>query len=306
MDRRRNSQRGVERHHPDGILRRSANGRAAGTVLAALVFLAPQATQSVEITVGDVSIAIPTPEGFGRVTPTMLPLYELQRQFVAPSNQEFAAYIPEDGIDVALEGGIPDLSRRFSVQTPQNLINIPATRSDFSDAKATLKDENARVMDLIEERIPGIVEELNRNLFTDDGLDIAFSVAEFVPLPVHEESDRTIAFSTRVRYEVEIEDASLPASPAIGIITTTLVHVKGRVLFLYAYADAASLDRSRAASARWTEAILAANPPGLLERVRDMFGVRSLTRNLVVGAIVAIGVAVIARSRSGRRKAGPR
>lgn len=275
----------------------------AGTVLAAFVLLAPQGTTVGDIVVGDVSIAIPAPEGFGRVTPEMLPLDELQPQFVAPSNEEFAAYIPEDGVSLALEGGIPDLSRRFSVQTPRSLVNVPASRSDFSEAKTALKNENARVMDSIEERFPGVVDELNRNVFSPGDLDSAFSVAEFVPLPVHEESDRTIAFSTRVRYDVEIDDVPVQASQPIGIITTTLVHVRGKVLFLYAYADEAGLDWSREAPARWAEAVLEANPPGFLDRVRDVFGERSLTRHVVVGAIVALGIALVARSRSARKKA---
>jgi hypothetical protein len=232
-----------------------------------LCFLAPPVSLAVDISVGGVSLAIPDPDGFRPVTQQMPALYELQRQLVAPTNEEFAAFIPEADVPAALANDIPDLPRRFAVQTAKPLVSAPIAAADFIRLKSALRSQNAELLAQVEERLPGLIRDLNEGLTEKYGPDVALSVPQFVPFPVHEETDRTMAYSALVKYDVT--DQTGAATTFTSVVTTTVIHIRGKVLFLYSYADQADLEWSRAASRRWANTVVAANPPDAAASVRE-------------------------------------
>jgi hypothetical protein len=88
----------------------------------ALLLLAPGVSGAANINVGGVSLTIPNPSGFSPVTPQMALLYKMQKQFVAPTNEEFVVFIPEQHVAAVLKDDIPDMPRRFAVQSAKSLI----------------------------------------------------------------------------------------------------------------------------------------------------------------------------------------
>ena len=124
--------------------------------LSAILLLAPAVCVASNISIGDVSLTIPNPIGFGPVTQQMTALHELQKQFVAPTNEEFLAFIPEQDLPRALKGDIPDLRRRFTVQTAKSLIGVSVSSSDFAKLKNIVKSQNDDLMKKVENNIPGL------------------------------------------------------------------------------------------------------------------------------------------------------
>ena len=95
--------------------------------------------------------------------------------------------------------------------------------------------------------------------FTDQyNIDLALSVSQIVPLPVHEETERSLAYSAFVKYDAN-DEAGNPA-PFVAVMTVTFVLVKAKVLFLYSYAEESGLDWSKHISTQRGNAVIKANP----------------------------------------------
>ena len=227
------------------------------TRFAALLFFLPVVGSANQIVVGNVQISIPSPHGFTPVTSQMAPLHEVLKTFVAPSNEEFISFISDNGVSAAMNGDIPDLGKRFAVQTAKSIVNRSISRTDFDELKKVIRTQNSDVMKRAQERMPGLMEQLNKGLAKQFDMNLAFGVSQMIPMPVHTETDRTLGYSTLVRYNRN--DASGKPAPFVVLFTATFVHVKGRVLFLYSYAGENDLDWSRQVSQDWASAVVAAN-----------------------------------------------
>ena len=83
------------------------------SIIFTLLLISSSLSWSSDISIGGVSLVIPKPEGFSPVTPKMAVLYEAQKQFVAPTNEEFVTFIPDDVVEMVLKDEIPELPRRF-------------------------------------------------------------------------------------------------------------------------------------------------------------------------------------------------
>jgi hypothetical protein len=232
----------------------------------------------------------------------MVALYELQKQFVAPTNEEFVAFIPEGALAVALKGEIPDLPRRFTVQTAKSLISASASSSDFVKLRNIIKSQNDDLMKKIEKDMPGLMAQINKGIVKKYDINPAFSVSQMIPLPVHEETDRTLAYSAFVKYNMN--DAAGKPSPFIVVVTATFAHVKGKVLFLYSYAEEAGLEWSRESSRQWANAVVAANPTDFQSSVKESLpsavtGIdwEEVGAKAIAGAIIGLIVGLIAWAR---------
>lgn len=232
-----------------------------------MLLLAPSISGATDISVGGVSLAIPSPDGFSPVTPQMALLYEVQKQFVAPTNEEFVAFIPERDVPAALKDDIPDMPRRFTVQTVKTLIGASVSTSDFAKLKNVIKTHNDELLKKVEAQLPGLTKQMNEGIAKKYNVDLAFSVSQMVPMPVHEETDRTLAYSALVKYDMKDEHGN-PA-PFVAVVTATFAHVKSKVLFLYSYAEESGLEWSKEASRQWANAVVTANPSDLHASVKE-------------------------------------
>lgn len=264
----------------------------------ATMLLVPAVSMAADISIGGVALRIPSPASFSPVTQQMGELYELQKQFVAPTNEEFVAFIPKGDVPAVLSGQIPDLPRRFTVQTAKTLIGASVTASDFARLKSIIESQNDELMKKVEKDIPGLMKQMNDGIAKKYDVYLAFSVSQMVPLPVHEVTDRTLAYSALVKYNMN--DAAGNPAPYVAVVTATFVHVKSKVLFLYSYADEAGLEWSRAASRQWARSVVLANPPDVQSSVKESLP-SAVTRidwsrvgtKAIAGAIIGLLIGLI-------------
>jgi hypothetical protein len=156
------------------------------TSLAAILLFVPAIAGGTGISIGGVSLEIPSPVGFGPVTPQMADVYDLHKQAVLPSMELCVSFISEQDFSTALRGDIQNQSRYFSVQTFKDLTGVSVPRSYFVGVKNTIKSQNDDIMQIVERDLPGLMKNV--------------SIPQLVPSPVHEDTDRTIAYSTLATY----------------------------------------------------------------------------------------------------------
>lgn len=237
------------------------------TIWLVLLLISPVLSWSADISVGGVAFTIPKPEGFSPVTPQMALLYELQKEFVAPSNEEFVSFIPDGLVQGVLKDEIPEIPRRFTVQTAKSFVGKAITTSQFLELKDAIKLQNDDIIRKVEALLPEIFDEMNESINGKYNSDFALSFTRMIPMPVHNESERTLSYSSFVKYDMADESGN-PA-PFVVAVTATFVHIKSKVLFLYSYAEETGLEWSRNASREWVEAVVLANPNDLRATAKE-------------------------------------
>lgn len=235
--------------------------------LCLLLIALPRVVSAAAIVVGGTQIEIPGPLKFSEVTPEMAALYEVQKQFVAPTNVEFLAFISDKAVPAALKDEVPELERRFTVQTAKSLVNMSVTRHNFEELKQVIKNQNEEIVKKAEAEIGKTIGKINENISDQYDVDLALSVSQMIPLPAHSETERSLAYSAFVKYSIN-DEAGNPSS-FVTVMTATFVHVKGKVLFLYSYAEESDLDWSRNLSTQWSNAVIKANPSDFQSSVNE-------------------------------------
>lgn len=266
--------------------------------LIVLLFFIPTTGWSSPINVGGTVLEIPNPPGFAELTPQMNTVYQLQRQLVAPNNEQFVAFIAESEIPRAIKNEVPDMERTFSVQTSKTLVGISVSSADFLKIKKFIKTENEEVFKKVEKEIPGLMDKANKGITKQFGVDLALSMSQMIPFPAHQETDRSLAYSIFIKYKANDESGKQISS--VSVVTATFIHVKGKVLFLYASAEEGGLQWSRDISEQWSNAVIAANPSDVQSSVKEVIpsavtGIDwgKVGANTLGGAIIGLVIGLI-------------
>lgn len=232
----------------------------------------------------------------------MQPYAELAKRFVPPSNEQFALFLPQPDVALAARGEVPQPQRRFSVQSVKQLIQPFVSTAEFAQLKRTIKMQNEEILKKVESQMPGLLQKVNKGITADYNVDLNLSLDQVVPLPPHYETERGLAYSMLLKYKID-DEAGKP-SVFEGVVTTTLAHIQGKVLFLYAFAEKLGLDWCRSESRKWTDTVIAANPStgdvAVRERKRSRTGFdwsRVLAAAIIGGIVGALGY--VFRKRKG-------
>jgi len=213
-------------------------------------------------------------DGFSLITTNMQPYADFARRFVPPMNEQFALFLPEPDAAAAEQGEMPTPKRWFYVQTPKALIPRTVTTAEFRQLKQVLKHQNTEILKKAEAQMPGIHQKINQGIAEDYQVDLDLSVQQMIPFPAHDETDRTLAYSMLIRLTAN-DEQGLPASHEQSG-TITVVHVRGKFLFLYVMAEKAGLAWTRVAAKKWAGAVVAANPSSPAESRSERRATRGL------------------------------
>ncbi len=279
------------------------------TLCFVLLFLTSGVSLSSEISIGSVSLEIPEPEGFSLVTPEAAPLYEATKQFVFDMNEEYAVFIPSKDIPAALNGLIPNLPRRFTVQTAKSLIDLSVTHDDFEGMKDQVKAQNKELRRVLNATIAEAIEKANEGFREQTNIDPALSVSQLEPMPAHQDTERSFAYSMLISGGAT--DANGNPSTFVVAGTLTLLHIKSKVLLLYAYAEESEIEWTRKRSEEWAKAILRANPNDIKSDIKEAlpstisnFNWTKIWQSALAGGVLG-GLAVVLMMIVGRLRKRP-
>jgi hypothetical protein len=247
------------------------------------------------VTIGDTQLEIPAPAGFSPVTSEMTELDKLLHGLVPPMNTYLTAFVADADAERALKHEVPDLSRYFGVQTLKQLTSRFLTKSDFAAIKGAIKQQQEKIMEEVRKQTPGLIESINKNLAKDMSVDLGLKLLNMVPLPPHEDTERSLGFSMLVNYTAGNSNAP---QKEVSAVTGTVLHLKGKILYLYANGSEKDLEWTRKVSTDWARAVIAANPSDATTAAKESgtrrgFDWMRVVRGAVIGAIIggAFGLA---------------
>jgi hypothetical protein len=243
----------------------------------------------INITIGTTPLTIPVPAGFVPVTATMTNANRAFDSVVVPQNQRLASLVPEEFAAALERGELPEMPRTLSVQTARATLARTVTKADVVELKTVIVEQNAELVKRIEKELPGLTEQINRKLADSSDAKVDLSVNGMVPLPAHEQTERTLAYSSLVKYAVRSPEGATNTFSAV--VTATFVHARAKLFFLYVNGAANDLAWTRQVSHAWAEAILAANPSDAATAAAEVAGPtgfdwKRVGRGALIGAVV--------------------
>lgn len=263
-----------------------APGRALAVLaLATATCLAPP-VGGVSVSVGGTQLEIPPPDGFVALTPELRTVYEFQKQFIWPNNEQLAVFIAESDIPIALRGEIPPLTRVFRVQVARSTAPLSISHSQFEELKEVGRKQVEDGLAKLKKELPLLFDKVSEGVSASLGAEIQIALGSVVPLPAHEDSDHAFAWSTFVNTNFRAE-LDPDATTVTSVMTSAFVHVKGKVLFLYCYGAADDLEWTRTASHAWSERILKLNETSTLSGLAVI-----LLKGLIAALLVFGGAAL--------------
>jgi hypothetical protein len=226
-------------------------------LLSLLLFTATVGTAA-PVDVDGTILEIPSPAGFTAITPKMTAIYDFQKSLWAATTVHYFTFIRDSEIPVALKNEVPNLERNLVVIRPNAVVGKVIRATDFSELKRFAIAQNGELTEEGKKGLAAAEDRFNALAAGQSDGSMKMHVAHSTSYPAHEDTSRTFAFSALNRYEVKGADGKPSVSDVS--MTTTFVHVRGKLLFLYAYALPDDLIWTRDASKQWASAIIEANP----------------------------------------------
>jgi hypothetical protein len=247
-----------------------------------------------EILVANVRLHIPPPSGYSLLaSETLYAAYS--RRFTPPSNEQHAVFLSGPDHAIAARGEIPQPRHWFTVQSARQANGRAVTRAEFAEIKSAVKVQIEQQVEEVKMETQRHLQKLNQGIANDTGIDL--TVRQILPVSPHYETEQSLAYSTKMRYDVKATGEKPSALEVVS--TTSIVNVHGTVLFLYTYADESGLQWSRSESQKWTNAILEANSPkkpaehGEVARYDSLIRWDKVLERAAIGAIIGAVIGIL-------------
>jgi hypothetical protein len=262
---------------------------------------------AVGIAVGTTELNIPAPTSYSPIASNMQPYWDFIIRFVTPSNELLAMFLPDHEVALVTKGAMSETERYFVVQAPKTHIQAFISTADFNAIKQVMKAQNSKLVKKAENRMAQHLKGIEKGISEDYQVEMNMAIKQVALLPPHYESERCLAYSM-MKTHVLTGESGKPSNIE-GVVTVSFVHLKGKVLFLYANAEKSGLEWSRAESKKWANTIIAENPSMGNVALREAaaakhgFNWTSVGKNAILGAVIGgiIGIFRM-RNRKGRIK----
>jgi hypothetical protein len=226
-----------------------------------LLFVFPaMAADLSDANIGGVPIKLPVPASFVDVASVAPAIQQLGVTLTPPGNRLLAMFATAADAKRSNAGKPPALDRYFLVQTMRQAEGAIASAAEFNSVREALRGQLKELLDKnragVQQGLDKIAADVGKK--TNDG-KLSFKMGEIQARGMYIDQDNAIGMLTLVKFNM-IKDGKPSEVPmAIG---TTVVHLKGKALFFYAYAkyhSAADEEWIRSVSKDWTNTVLEAN-----------------------------------------------
>jgi hypothetical protein len=244
--------------------------KPALVITAAIVFLAAgpvqaqdhaaRAAKTSSVRLGDQVIVIPDPEGFEEAASQFANFKTRIDATEAPQNEALLGFLPVSDCELLRKGAPATLDFYTKVSVLRAARELRVSRADLAAAVADLRknagailDPNGRHMKELDRSIEDRLSAVESKQTTIDFVGKPQMLGEFDTQP------NLNSFLSFITYKVAVAGAEKTFSV---LVTTSLVLVKERIVFVYAfrkYESKADVDPLKVFTKKWTSSIIAAN-----------------------------------------------
>jgi hypothetical protein len=198
-------------------------------------------------------VLISYPRGFTLVDSS----HDLQRiaeEAIPPANRLLAYFARRSDLRARSQGKLASFDRYFLVQTLRKIEDQSFSVEDFARLRSIAKNQQSEALAKLEPRLAELSHDLERRRSGDTWALPGLKVGDVVPLGIYQDSESGVSFGAMSR--------APSADDRTVLNVTSIVTVKGKVLFLYTYASVAGrkdIEWAKHASATWSNDVVAVN-----------------------------------------------
>jgi len=236
------------------------------------------------VSIGNQSLSIPLPAPFVRVDGLSKLVDQAMASMLPPSNRSLMMIAtPADA--ARIKAGTPgDMPRFMSVQTLREAESQTISLREFKEISEELEKQFSAGGSGMQTAQSQINQQLKNN-----NLGVDLKLGETRSLGIYEKSPQAFQFGLMMKAQIG------GGAPETIVASASVLNVKGKILYLYVYADfhsQADTDWSRTTLKAWTDSILAANPG---EVPAGGFDWNSVFGKGLIGALVGGFVALLVK-----------
>jgi len=179
--------------------------------------------------------------------------------------RRLATFYSDSDLDRALrgqkDGAALAFNRWYMASVSRELENVRATLREFQEFKEEYRGQQVQLITQLEPRLRDFNKRVSTNMSADFDTSITANIGEPVPLGIVSEDSRSISSALLMQVSVS-EDGQTRANTVVGV--TSVVFVKGKLLFLYTYSTLQSpkdLEWAKQAAQEWVAQVTGANRP---------------------------------------------
>jgi len=229
------------------------------TLAGALFAQNPQRAEPAIVSVGEVSLFIPAPDGFRNPSPSAPQLRRGAELTTPPGNRFLVNFVQEEDLRETLNGKEIRFDRYFLAQTLREAENQPVSEQEFEKLRMTLWQRDADNLKALGPRINQLMEQALQDLIRKSGSTIKLEIGDVVPLGVTSETESMSILGYLSRKS--LRQAGTEDSLAL-VNMSAVVLVKAKVLFLYTYSifrGPEDIEWAKQAARGWADQVLLAN-----------------------------------------------
>jgi len=219
----------------------------------------PQGSGPAIVSIGEVSLFIPAPDGFRNPSPSAPQLRRSAELTTPPGNRFLVNFVQENDLRETLSGNVVRFNRYFLVQTLREAENQSVSEQEFDNFRMALWQRDAEHLKSLGPRINQLAEQTSKELSRKSGSSIKLEVGDVVPLGITSETESMSILGYLSR--LSLRQAGIEESLTL-VNMSAVVLVKEKVLFLYTYSIFRGLEDiewAKQAARRWADQVLLAN-----------------------------------------------
>lgn len=207
------------------------------------------------VLVGQTEINIPQVEGFQSIGPSHL-MYDIMLNFVPPTNELLDIKIKNSDIDAEIRGMEPEYNRYIVMQTYIPTKNRVVSKNEFEQLRNFLDNQYVEMTKAIQSQVDELAEKGSKEVSNKYSVEMAAKITDNVPLEVFHNQGSRFSAMNLMTGNVMVEGQSESVSTTMGL---NVLHVKGKVIYLYVYEEAdsqAARDWVKNISTEFSEALI--------------------------------------------------
>jgi len=198
--------------------------------------------QPTKIYVDATEVIFQAPAGFDLITAADGKYHQVASRFVSPANQQLALFLESAKAVEVRAGGIPQAERRISVETPRKAAEMILTDKDFAAVSRGFSRSMQGQADELRSKTNAQLKATGKGATQDLGVETSFVVKDMTAYPPHLSTDQAVALSV---LQTNLITSGGVAEEYVNTTTAAVVHVNGKLLFVYVYGGKKDLDWTR-------------------------------------------------------------
>lgn len=203
------------------------------------------------VKVGSATITLPIPEGFLDQEKELPQFRQILESFVYPKNRLIGSFLDKEDIRRLKDGKDASMDRYFMVQTPHASDTATMSAAQFEQAKGQVQNQFTSQIKTMRPEIQTLMNDAYSNVEKMTGMGMQMKLGETVPLGLFAETPSSLTFGLLTKSTLSVGGRSEEMTQVAG---TVIALVKGKPLFLYAYATYRTpedLEWVKAAAKQW-------------------------------------------------------